>query len=1007
MILNIQLKYQHSKQQKKIERKYFINAISSTQRVTTYAAPIFAHAKPENLNELQLVQNYFCRRATNAPWYVRNADLRRDLKLPTIQQFLKSLSENFFKASESHSYHLIRGHLITPILVGTNMENKEKKTKTAGNGNVEERRNDAGTESDAASSSVGGSESSRRVEPGTAETSKFFRKRSRRDGDQGSSAGEEETSARKIPTNRRGGLRGKGRGPSDNQRAEQAAKHAEEGRHPGDTARVSGEETDATGGSEVERKARFVKEVEAAIKVVAHKQKASSKLKAIPAASASIMAAAEANFVGAELNVNEVAELRAEVARLTAAMETLQKENEKLRADLASLREPASRAAPQTQRPSQPVPVENQVVAAPAPVPAANVPAPAASQLPPPPPPPQLPTPPTAEAGPDGLPGKAWVLASEALGPRLEGLLSACLERGQFPLRWKTGKLVLIRKPGRPADSPSAYRPVVLLDEVGKLFERVIANRLAEYLAGTGPDLAEHQFGFRKRRSTVDAIMRVRALTTGDAVARGGVVLAVSLDIANAFNSMPWSCIREALRYHRVPTYLRRIVGDYLTDRAVIYPGRNGEWNRREMSCGVPQGSVLGPPLWNIGYDWVLRADLPTGVSVVCYADDTLVLAQGGSYEAAAETMTRGVAIVVERIRQLGLEVALHKSEAMHFHGPRNRPPPGSSVMVGGVSIGVESTLKYLGLVLDGRWNFVEHFRRLAPKLERTGAAFRRLLPNLGGPNASCRRLYAGIVRSMALYGAPVWARGLARLAVHHLNAPQRVVAVKMVRGYRTISREAASLLAGLPPWDLEAIVLARLHEWRAAALCRGETPLPRQVVAQRTDFRHDIMATWRERLSQPRAGHATIAAIRPLFEEWLERRHGVLTFRLTQVLTGHGVFGRFLHRIGREETPGCSHCEDRPEDTVEHTVEVCSAWAEHRRVLVAAIGGGDLSRPALVEAMVRSETEWDAVTTFCEAVMLAKEVAERERERATAFLPGRRGRRPGRRGLRRGPRPP
>ena len=166
-------------------------------------------------------------------------------------------------------------------------------------------------------------------------------------------------------------------------------------------------------------------------------------------------------------------------------------------------------------------------------------------------------------------------------------------------------------------------------------------------------------------------------------------------------------------------------------------------------------------------------------------------------------------------------------------------------------------------------------------------------------------------------------------------------------------------------------------------------------------------MATWRERLSQPRAGHATIVAISPLFEEWLERRHGVLTFRLTQVLTGHGVFGRFLHRIGREETPGCFHCEDRPEDTVEHTVEVCPAWAEHRRVLEAAIGGGDLSRPALVQAMVRSETEWDAVTSFCEAVMLEKEVAERERER-TSQRPGRRGRRPGRRGPPpRGPRPP
>uniref|UniRef100_A0A2H1VTZ2 SFRICE_019908 n=1 Tax=Spodoptera frugiperda TaxID=7108 RepID=A0A2H1VTZ2_SPOFR len=81
----------------------------------------------------------------------------------------------------------------------------------------------------------------------------------------------------------------------------------------------------------------------------------------------------------------------------------------------------------------------------------------------------------------------------------------------------------------------------------------------------------------------------------------------------------------------------------------------------------------------------------------------------------------------------------------------------------------------------------------------------------------------------------------------------------------------------------------------------------------------------------QPRpVGLAVIAAVSSLFEEWLERRHGVLTYRLTQVLTGHESFGRFLFLIWREETPGCHHCEDRPEDTVEHTVAVCPAWAEH-----------------------------------------------------------------------------
>ncbi|CAG5052937.1 unnamed protein product [Parnassius apollo] len=76
--------------------------------IMTYVAPIFAHAKPKVINELQIVQYLFCRRVTNSPYYVRNADLHRDLELPTIQQFLKSLSERFFKASESHPNDLIR-----------------------------------------------------------------------------------------------------------------------------------------------------------------------------------------------------------------------------------------------------------------------------------------------------------------------------------------------------------------------------------------------------------------------------------------------------------------------------------------------------------------------------------------------------------------------------------------------------------------------------------------------------------------------------------------------------------------------------------------------------------------------------------------------------------------------------------------------------------------------------------------------------------------------------------
>ncbi|CAK1585000.1 unnamed protein product [Parnassius mnemosyne] len=123
--------------------------------------------------------------------------------------------------------------------------------------------------------------------------------------------------------------------------------------------------------------------------------------------------------------------------------------------------------------------------------------------------------------GPDGVPGRALVLTLKELEPQLRGLFTACLEHGQFPSVWKEGRLVLLRKEGRPADSPSAYRPIVLLDEAAKLLDRIIADHLVGHLCREGPDLDENQFGFRRGRSTIDAITRVRALAE-ETISRGG-----------------------------------------------------------------------------------------------------------------------------------------------------------------------------------------------------------------------------------------------------------------------------------------------------------------------------------------------------------------------------------------------------------------------------------------------------------------------------------------------------
>jgi len=133
----------------------------------------------------------------------------------------------------------------------------------------------------------------------------------------------------------------------------------------------------------------------------------------------------------------------------------------------------------------------------------------------------------TKAPGPDDIPGRVLALVIGQLGARLRRLYTSCLRMGTFPSTWKRANLIFLRKEGKPAEHPSAYRPICLLDEVGKLFERIIANRLIQHLSQSGPELSEEQFGFRKGRSTTDAIAHLRALSdriVGEGGVAGGVL---------------------------------------------------------------------------------------------------------------------------------------------------------------------------------------------------------------------------------------------------------------------------------------------------------------------------------------------------------------------------------------------------------------------------------------------------------------------------------------------------
>ena len=191
----------------------------------------------------------------------------------------------------------------------------------------------------------------------------------------------------------------------------------------------------------------------------------------------------------------------------------------------------------------------------------------------------------------------------------------------------------------------------------------------------------------------------------------------------------------QRLQQHPHP-HLRVVVRAFLWDRSIVYTIRGGGMTERVVYRGVPQGSVLGPLLWNIAYDAVFRAPMPPYSALACYTDDTLVLIWGAAWDGTVRLAELAMARVVNAIKGLGLMVSPEKSEVMWFcrrtdHGT---PPAGYRLRLEGAEIGVGTSTKYLSLTLDSHWTFGAHFERLAPSVEGTANALGRLLPWLGGP---------------------------------------------------------------------------------------------------------------------------------------------------------------------------------------------------------------------------------------------------------------------------------
>ena len=143
------------------------------------------------------------------------------------------------------------------------------------------------------------------------------------------------------------------------------------------------------------------------------------------------------------------------------------------------------------------------------------------------------------------------------------------------------------------ATDPSAYRPLGMIDSAGKLFERLILNRMEKVIEKAGSEgISPNQFGFRKGMSTHHALQKVEERVSKalyELPKRGGYCAIIALDIKNAFNSVNWEQIYKSLdEGKKMPQYLLKILNSFLTGRKLVIVAKNGKIEI-DLTAGVPQ----------------------------------------------------------------------------------------------------------------------------------------------------------------------------------------------------------------------------------------------------------------------------------------------------------------------------------------------------------------------------------------------------------------------------------
>ena len=307
--------------------------------------------------------------------------------------------------------------------------------------------------------------------------------------------------------------------------------------------------------------------------------------------------------------------------------------------------------------------------------------------------------------GPDGISPRVLRRCAEVLAPPLALIFRAILHDSKWPRAWKVSHVVPVHKKGSRSVTDN-YRPVSLLSVVSKVLEGIIAARLTAHLESQHL-LSTRQFGFRKGRSAADLNLLLVS-EWSDALDQGRPTAVLALDIAGAFDKVWHVGLVERLRAVGLRGSTLELLENYLQGRHLRVVHNGQQSSPHDIRAGVPQGSVLGPLLWNLYINDLLHL-IP---SARAYADDvTVSVSYHPGEEASTVTRLNASLRLLERWgHSWQVTFAPHKTQLLVV----SRTRQDIQLRFNGAALLPQEEVSILGVTYDSKLTFKSHISQLA-----------------------------------------------------------------------------------------------------------------------------------------------------------------------------------------------------------------------------------------------------------------------------------------------------